>query len=155
MRLSDALTVQCIIEELESSDKPGVIHELARSLALSLGLDAEELANLAIEREKLGSTGIGFGVAMPHAKVRCIDNVRVAFGRSTKGVDFDSTDGLPARLIFLIAAPESSAIAHLKMLSAISSLLKSADFRTKLLSSPDRDAIARLIAEAEKKGATI
>ena len=103
-----------------------------------------------LDRERLGSTGIGEGVAIPHGKLNNIDRQLIAFGLSRKGVDFDAMDGKPARLFFLLIAPEDSVGVHLKTLARISKLLKTSHARERLLSAADRAQIYRIISEEEE-----
>ena len=99
----------------------------------------------------MGSTGIGYGVAIPHGKLKKLDCLVVVFGRSVVGIDFQSLDSKPAHLFFLILAPEDSTAAHLKILARISKLLKDPSFRKKLLTAPSSDDIFNAIAEEEGK----
>ncbi|MBI5560198.1 MAG: PTS sugar transporter subunit IIA [Deltaproteobacteria bacterium] len=159
MRVSDVLTKGRIIPELDAREKHGVLDELSSHLARTVdGLDKGKLLELLLERERLGSTGIGHGVAIPHAKIKGIDEVVVSFGRSKKGVDFASMDSKPVHLFFLIVAPENSTVAHLKMLAGVSQILKDNGLRERLVWASDEDDIYRMIVEEEKrvqKGAVI
>ena len=109
------------------------------------------LYEVITEREKLGSTGIGEGVAIPHGKLKNIGNLLISFGRSREGVDFDSMDGKPAHLFFLLIAPEESVGVHLKTLARISKLLKSQDVRKRLLDAETAEEIFSVITEEEEK----
>ena len=115
MKITDLLNPEAIVEELNSTDKNGVLAELTDAIVKTTGnLDRTEVIKVLQERELLGSTGIGEGVAIPHGKLRNIDQLLLSFGRSRKGVDFDSMDGKPAHLFFLLVAPEESVGVHLK-----------------------------------------
>jgi len=152
MRVTDVLNKDCVMPDLGAQEKRGVLDEMAEGLASMVdGLDREKLLEVLLEREKLGSTGIGCGVAVPHAKVKGIDTIAVAFGRSKKGVDFHSMDGKPVHLFFLIAAPENSTVVHLKILAGISRLLKDNGFREKLIRASNGEDIYRMIEEEEKR----
>lgn len=152
MKISDILLKDNIIAELVSSEKREVLETMADSLAGSVGgINKESLLEVLLEREKLGSTGIGFGVAIPHGKLPNIDSIAVAFARSRKGVGFESADNLPVHLFFLIVAPESSTVMHLKVLAAISKLLKDAAFRGRLIDAKDADDIYAIISEEESR----
>ena len=110
MKLTDILNKKHIIADLKSRTKRGVMEELCQALAAdNPGLDQTRLMEVLVERERLGSTGIGDGIAIPHGKTDQIDELQLAFGRSVAGVDFDSLDGKPAHLFFLVVAPENSA----------------------------------------------
>jgi len=115
------------------------------------GLVARRLTEVLLEREKLGSTGVGEGVAIPHGKLPGVSGLLAAFGRSSKGIDFDAIDKRPAQLFFVLFAPENSAGIHLKALARISRLFKSAQFRKAILEAPDRNAVYRLIADEDAK----
>ncbi len=152
MKIIDILSEDSIIAELKSKDKVSVIRELAEQVGKSHpSLNVPQLIEILLEREKLGSTGIGSGVAIPHGKLSNIENILAAFGRSTSGIDFDSQDGEPAYLFFVLVAPENSAGLHLKALAKLSRLLKNAEFRKKLLKAPDPSALFRIIAEEDEK----
>ena len=152
MKILDVLKRESIVADLKAKDKRGVLEELVGDLVLKAeGLDKERLLEILLEREKLGSTGIGYGVAIPHGKLKNIDCLVVAFGRSVVGIDFQSLDNKPAHLFFLILAPEDSTAAHLKILARISKLLKDPSFRKRLLIAPSSDDIYNAIAEEEEK----
>ena len=152
MKILDVLKRESIVADLKAKDKRGVLEELAGDVVLKTkGLDKERLLEILLEREKLGSTGIGYGVAIPHGKLKKLDCLVVVFGRSVVGIDFQSLDSKPAHLFFLILAPEDSTAAHLKILARISKLLKDPSFRKKLLTAPSSDDIFNAIAEEEGK----
>jgi PTS system nitrogen regulatory IIA component len=109
------------------------------------------VVKIIMEREALGSTGIGDGVAIPHGKMAGSGNVLCVFGRSKKGVDFDAVDGQPVHIFFLVLAPEDSASLHLKVLSRISKILRDPSFRKKLLKLPDAHSLYESIVEEDEK----
>ncbi|HQO65059.1 MAG TPA: PTS sugar transporter subunit IIA, partial [Syntrophorhabdus sp.] len=111
----------------------------------------QEVVNVIFEREKLGSTGIGDGVAIPHGKLKGIRRIICVFGRSLHGVDFDSIDQKPAHIFFLLLAPENSASLHLKMLSRISKLLRDPSFRKRLMELADAHDIYRSVVEEDRR----
>lgn len=151
MKISDLLHPAAVAGELRSKGKNDVLAELTDALRqVENALDRGEVLKVLQERERLGSTGIGEGVAIPHGKLRSIDRLLVSFGRSREGVDFDSMDGKPAHLFFLLLAPEESVGVHLKMLARISKLLKSPGVRQRLQQAPKED-LYRIIAEEEEK----
>lgn len=114
-------------------------------------ISQEDIIRVLMERESLGSTGIGNGVAIPHGKLSSLSNIMTGFGRSLKGIPFDSQDAKPAHLFFVLIAPENAASLHLKALARLSRLLKDAHFRNKLIEAPDEDALYRdIITEDEK-----
>lgn len=152
MKLSDFLKEEYIIADLKARDKAGLLDEMVSYLSQRVStLDRESALRALSERESLGSTGIGHGVAIPHGKLRGLDDIMVSFGRSRHGVDFDSMDRLPVHLFFLIIAPENSAAAHLKLLASISRILKSQDFRYRLIRASSPSEIFSLIMEADRR----
>lgn len=153
MKILDILTSDALVApDLAGSDKTAVLRELAAHLAgAQPGLDPDRLVDVLWEREKLGSTAIGDGIAIPHGKMPGLSGVIGAFGRHVKGVDFDSLDGSPTHLFFLLVAPEDSVGQHLKALARVSRLLKDRAFRERLLVAPDRATLFRLIREEDEK----
>jgi len=152
MKISDLLELAAIAPDLKSSGKLEILAELADTLAkVEPGLSGEEILRVLLERERLGSTGIGEGVAIPHGKLRRLDRLLIAFGRHRKGVEFDSMDGKPTHLFFLLVAPEDSVGIHLKALARISKLLKSPGVRQRLVEAGGADDILSIINEEEEK----
>jgi PTS system nitrogen regulatory IIA component len=113
--------------------------------------DQDRVVEVLLEREKLGSTGIGDGIAIPHGKMGGIKELVASFGRSITGVNFESVDNKPTHLFFLLVAPENSAGVHLKALARISRLLKDPSFRNRLMEAGDRQDLFRTIIEADEK----
>jgi len=152
MRISDLINECLIIAELNGKSKKQVLEELVKHLAEQKdSIDADELLRVLIEREKLGSTGIGNGIAIPHGKLNGLDNIVLVFGKSTQGVDFDSIDGMQVNLVFLLIAPSNSAGVHLKALARLSRLLKDNSFRQALLDAPDAKCIYSTIVSEDNK----
>jgi PTS system nitrogen regulatory IIA component len=152
MKIVDLLNPAAIVADLKASDKMAALGELADAVLLvDSNLNRGEIMKVLQERERLGSTGIGEGVAIPHGKLKDIDKLLISFGRSTSGVEFDSMDGKPAKLFFLLLAPEQSVGIHLKTLARISKLLKSSAVRRRLLDAGDKEDIYRVIGEEEEK----
>lgn len=134
MRLHQILKEEFLRDNLLSDNKKDVLAELINILIASgLTLDATKAIDVLQHREKLGSTGIGDGVAIPHGKISDLSNLVIAFGRSKKGIPFNAVDGKPVHLFFLLMAPENSTGQHLKVLAKISKLLKTPGFRKKLI----------------------
>jgi PTS system nitrogen regulatory IIA component len=150
MKIIDILPEERIIPDLTAKNKREVILELAKALPHGTLL-TDRLIEVLLERERLGSTGIGDGVAIPHGKSGEIDDLIASFGRSVHGLDFDSLDGKPTHLFFLLVAPENSAGIHLKALARISRLFKDAQFRSALMRAKDHTDIFRIIKEEEVK----
>jgi PTS system nitrogen regulatory IIA component len=152
MRLEALLQRDLIIEDIRATDKAGVIREFAGLLASAGKVrDPEELARTVLDREAQGSTGIGDGIAIPHAKSASLRESIVAFGRSRKGVDFQTLDGRPAYLFFLLVSPSDQPGEHLKTLARISRLIRNAALRERLLASSGRDEIQRLLIDEDER----
>jgi PTS system nitrogen regulatory IIA component len=151
MKLSEILNENNIVPELRARDKKGVLEELASIVsAHEPSLDKDSLVRVLLERERLGSTGIGDGVAIPHGKFQGIHQPIISFGRSRKGLDFESMDGQPAYLFFLLVAPENAANVHLKTLARIAKILKNSSFRKILMDAPTREEIYRTIIQDDE-----
>ena len=152
MKLTEFITKDVIIDDLKSSDKVGVLKELVDKL-VEVGKikNGEYALEVLLNREKIGSTGIGDGVAIPHGKMKGLKNVIAAFGRSKKGVDFDALDKKPVHLFFLYLGPEDAPGVHLKILARTTRVIKDAKFREKLKSAKDADEIYKLILEEDEK----
>src|SRR6184192_1225110 len=151
MKIAEFLREDLILPELQATDKAGVLRELCAPLARAHGLDPGKLTEVLLEREKLGSTGVGEGVAIPHGKLPGVPNLLAAFGRSKRDVDFAAIDGKPTYLFFVLFAPENSAGIHLKALARISRLFKTPSFRAAVLEAKDAAAIHRQIADEDAK----
>ena len=152
MKIKQILSKSCVLAQLNAATKEGVIEELAVLLAKDFpDIGKEETVRILMEREKLGSTGIGNGVAIPHGKLSSLSEVVAGFGRSVAGVPFDSQDGKPAHIFFVLLAPENAASLHLKALARLSRLLKDVHFRNKLMEAKDETQIYNeIISEDEK-----
>lgn len=134
MKLSKFTEEELITFELKSEDKESVITELVDLVSKSkLIRDRDELLSDILERENLVTTGIGYGVAFPHAKTKAAKGIVIAFGRSDEGLDFDAMDKKSVHLFFLIAAPEDAIGAHLNVMARLSFLMRSEETRAKLM----------------------
>lgn len=151
MQLSEIINENCIISELRAKDKKGVLAELADVLSnTERSIDRETLVKVLMEREQLGSTGIGDGVAIPHGKLNGIQRPVISFGRSKDGLDFESMDGLPAYLFFLLVAPENSSGVHLQVLAKIAKMLKSSAFRKQLMEADTAAELYQKIIQTDE-----
>lgn len=152
MKLGDVLKESCVIADLKGQAKEEVLRELALALKNSGQInDVDAAVNVMVERESLGSTGIGDGIAIPHGKLKGLSQILCVFGRSQKGVPFDSVDRKPVHIFFLLLAPEGSAGVHLKMLSRISRILRDQSFRHRLMEQTgQRELYADITSEDEK-----
>lgn len=150
MKILDMIKTGYVIEELQAKTKRDVLTELSSVFLRDLSCDPEEMVSILLEREKLGSTGIGDGIAIPHGKMGSMKELVVAFGRSRKGIDFNAMDGKPVHLFFLLMAPENSAGLHLKALARISRMLKDVAFRKRLLDARSEQELRAAIAEKDE-----
>ncbi len=152
MKLVDFLQAEHLVADLEAQNKQGVLEELVGVLVASGVIsDARHAVDVLLERERLGSTGIGEGIAIPHGKLPGLESVVAVFARSKNGVDFDSMDGAPVNLFFLLVAPENSASMHLKALARISRLLKDRDFRQELLACDSKELLYEKISAEDAR----
>ena len=151
VNIQDMLRKDYIIDDLKSKTKKEALAELSEVfLHDNTDIDRDSVVEVLMDREKLGSTGIGEGIAIPHGKLKGLENLIVSFGRSRVGVDFDSLDGGPVHLFFLLVAPENSAGQHLKALAKISRMLKDVSFRESLVEADSTEAIYDIIVEKDK-----
>jgi PTS system nitrogen regulatory IIA component len=151
MKIVEFLRPEAVIASLAGQTAQAVLGELCRPLAAPARVDAQKLLDTLVEREKLGSTGIGEGVAIPHGKVPGLPGLVASFGRSERGVDFRAIDGKPTFLFFSLFAPENSAGAHLKALARISRIFKNPGFRDAILRAGSAEDIYRLIEAEDAK----
>jgi len=152
MNMQTVLRESCVVADLSGVTKKDILTELASRLKeAGLIKDVEETVDVVMEREKLGSTGIGDGVAIPHGKLKGLGQMLCAFGRSKKGVDFDAVDKEPVHIFFLLLAPEDSAGLHIKMLSRISRILRDPSFRQHLIEEGDSKELYGDIVQEDLK----
>jgi nitrogen PTS system EIIA component len=151
MELNQIIKLEFINADLSAKNKNEALTEMVNTIIRGgIKLDKSGIVEILKQRENLGSTGIGEGVAIPHGKAAVLNDIVIAFGRSSKGIAFDSLDGKPVHLIFLLLAPENSAGQHLKILARISKMLKEAGFRQKLLNASSQNDLHKIIIEQEK-----
>lgn len=150
MRISQLLNKDSIIDSLTAKDKKGVIDELALAISKTTKASAKEIAIVLMEREQLGSTGIGGGIAIPHGKLNLVESIIVGFGLSRDGVEYDSLDNRPVHIFFLLLTSENSTGGHLKVLAQISKLLKMDQFKKGLLAAQSVDDIYDIIMEQDE-----
>jgi len=151
MKILDVLDKEAILVDLKSDDKKGVLEELVTPAARIAGVNHEEVMRVLLDREQLGSTGIGGGIGIPHGKLKGLKSLVLGFGLSRKGVDFESIDGKPTHIFFLLVTPENSTGLHLKLLARISRILKNDLFKERLLGAADRDEILSIIKEEDDR----
>ncbi|MEC0180767.1 fructose-specific PTS transporter subunit EIIC [Paenibacillus peoriae] len=156
MRITDLMIKETMIMDLQATTKDGAIEELIASLEASGRINDRALfKEMIYKREAESSTGIGGGIAMPHAKTKAVNEATVVFAKSSKGVEFESLDGEPAKVFFMIAAPEGAANTHLRTLAALSRLLIDTDFIDKLMKTQTPDEVSKLFdaKQAEEEAA--
>jgi PTS system nitrogen regulatory IIA component len=152
MKIMDILVRDAVILDVASDSKEMLLEEMARALSKSVpSLDTGRLLRVLVEREALQSTGIGEGVAIPHGKMPGLNDLVASFARSRKGLDFDSIDGQPTQLFFLLVVPEHSGGAHLKALARISRFFRDPAFRQKLIDAESLDAVFAAIEAEDAK----
>lgn len=150
MKITDFIREELILPEILSTKKADVIRELASHLAAQEpGVGREELVNVLVEREKLGSTAIGEGLAIPHGKLESVNRLVGCFARSKRGADFASEDGEATHFFFVLAAPANSTGEHLKALARIARLFKTADLRKRLMGASTAAELYAIIDDAD------
>jgi len=150
MQITDYITVNRVVAEMESTTKPEALAELAKLVANGRSPAVQDqLVQVLAARERLASTGIGEEIAIPHGKLDAVGTLVVGVGRSLQGVDFESVDGKPTRLFFVLVAPENSTGIHLKALARISRLCKEPDFRSRLLAADNAEEMYRILCQED------
>jgi PTS system nitrogen regulatory IIA component len=151
MKILDVLHRETILVDLKAKEKKGAIEEMVEPLARIAGVEKEDLVRVLMERERLGSTGIGGGIGIPHGKFQGLKSLILGLGLSRDGVDFESMDGRPTYIFFLLITPENSTGLHLKLLARISKILKNDPFKERLLQAADRDEIVSVIQAEDEE----
>lgn len=152
MKINGLLQEEDIVPALAATSKNQLLLELAAKVEeRHPAMERQEVFRVLQEREKLGSTGIGDGIAIPHCKMKGVSGIVLAFGRSREGIDFDALDGKKSHIFFLLIAPEDAFGLHLKMLGRISRILKDPAVRKNLLEAPDAAAIHCIIQEQDDR----
>jgi nitrogen PTS system EIIA component len=149
MKITEVLHKEAILVDLKANDKKGVLEELSKPISKIAGINQQELVRVLMDREQLGSTGIGGGIGIPHGKLKNLDKLILGFGLSRKGIDFDSMDKRPSHIFFLLVTPENSTGLHLKVLARISRLLKNDDFKEKLFQISDAEELLNEIEQVD------
>jgi PTS system nitrogen regulatory IIA component len=150
MQLNQIFKMEYINPHLLARSKDEALEEMINTVIVGgLKLNSSSIIDILKQRESLGSTGIGDGVAIPHGKVSDIHDIVMAFGRSEDGIAFESLDGKPVYLFFMVLAPENSAGQHLKILARISRMIKDEYFRKKLLEASSKNDLYNIITEQE------
>jgi len=153
MDTADLLTPNAVVASLRSGSKKQSLQDLSKVAAQVTGVDERQIFEVLLERERLGTTGVGNGIAIPHGKLPGLERLYGVFARLEKPIDFESIDEQPVDLIFLLLAPEGAGADHLKALARVSRMLRDAAFCDKLRGSDSRDAIyALLTQDSESNG---
>ncbi len=153
MEITDILTQRSVVSSLRASSKKHALEELSSHAADATGIAKREIFDVLLERERLGTTGIGGGIAIPHGKLSDLDKLYGCFARLESAVDFDAIDGQPVDLIFLLLAPESAGADHLKALARISRVMRNAASCEKLRDAASTETIYTLLARDVHKTA--
>ena len=147
MSLNDLISPQAVIPALKANGKKQALIEISEKAATLSGLDSREVLDALIQRERLGSTGIGAGIAIPHGKLAALDRIFGLFARLPKPIDFEALDDQPVDLIFLLLAPEGAGAEHLKALARIARHLRQPGVAGKLRASADKAALYAVMIE--------
>ncbi|MGE0850664.1 MAG: PTS IIA-like nitrogen regulatory protein PtsN [Hyphomicrobiaceae bacterium] len=147
MDLGDLITPQAIFPSLKAKNKKQVLQDLAQRAAVLTGVEGREIFDTLLQRERLGSTGIGRGIAIPHGRVAALRNIVSVFARLEEPIEFEALDNEPVDLIFLLLAPEHAGADHLKALARISRLLREPSSIEKLRAAKDRAALYSVLTE--------
>ena len=151
MKITDFLSRETIVPALASREKNAALEEMAGYLGSTHQLDKNKVLEVLLERERISTTAIGEGVAIPHGKLNGVERVVGVFARSPEGIDFASLDGAPTHLFFVLVAPENAAADHLKALARISRLLKDEAFRRRLMAGQSSQELYTTILEEDEK----
>lgn len=150
MRLADLLTSEAIIPALKASTKKQALQELSEKAGDLSGLPAREIFDALLQRERLGSTGIGNGIAIPHGKLARVKSIFGIFARLERPIDFDALDGAPVDLVFLLITPEASGADHLKALACAARVLRDPGIVATIRATRDPSALYSIIAQTSK-----
>ena len=151
MKVSELLKPEFIISELKGESKEDIINELIDLFKNDSRVeDIEKVRSAVLDREKVMSTGVGKGFAIPHGKTNAVKEIVGAFGRVKDGIDYDSLDGNPVNLVFLLVGKDNLISTHIKLLSRISRLMNKDDFRHRLMEANNADEIVKLFSDEEE-----
>lgn len=151
MKVTDLLSTELVIAELKSIKKEDAINELINIFKNDPRIiNLEKVRSAVLEREKIMSTGVGKGFAIPHGKTSAVSDIIGAFGKTSQSIDFDSLDDKPVNLVFLLVGKDTLVSSHIKLLSRISRLMNKDDFRARLIEAKNPEEIIGLFSEEEK-----
>ncbi len=152
MEMDELLAQDAVVPNLKAGSKKQLLQELSHKAATLTGIEERRIFDVLLERERLGTTGVGQGIAIPHGKIGELPRLHGLFARLAAPIDFDAIDDEPVDLIFLLLAPESAGADHLKALARISRLLRDQEFCRKLRGSDEADAIYALLTDPSMPG---
>ncbi len=150
MRLTDFISPEAVVANLKATNKKQLLQELSERAAKLSGLSAREIFDALLHRERLGSTGIGEGIAIPHGKLTKVKSIFGLFARLERPIDFDSLDGAPVDLVFLLLAPEASGADHLKALACVARALRDPSLVTALRATRNSEGLYSLMEQRSK-----
>ena len=154
MEIADLITPRSVVAQLRATNKKQALQELAKRAAALTGIQERTIYDVLIERERLGSTGIGMGIGIPHGRLSGLDTLWGIFARLDRPVPFDAIDDQPVDLIFLLLAPEGAGADHLKALARVSRLLRDRNVCEKLRGTDNADALYALLIDRTPSQAT-
>jgi len=147
MEIADLISPETVVADLKATSKKQALQELARRAAIETNCDEREILSVLIERERLGTTGVGHGIAIPHGKLEKLDRIHGFFARLETGIGYEAMDDMPVDLIFLLLAPLEGGADHLKALSRVSRTLRDKDRCERLRGSENADALYAILTE--------
>lgn len=151
MKIGDILRPESVIVDIQAQTKKDILTELSKPIAQAYDINLEEMVDVLLNREKLGSTGIGEGVAIPHGKIPGLKTIVAAVGKNTQGLKFDSLDGKLCHIFFLLVAPSNSVSGHLKALARASMLLKNPALREDLMKTTTPQDLYAVLIQYDNK----
>ena len=153
MPLTDLITAAAILPALRVNTKKSALHEMSERAGIVSGLQAREIYDSVLQRERLGSTGVGNGIAIPHGKLTSCTKIVGVFARLDRAIEFDALDGAPVDLAFLLVAPETSGADHLKALARIARVLRDPRIVAKLRATRDADGLYGVLTQQQTSNA--
>ncbi|MDH5489799.1 MAG: PTS IIA-like nitrogen regulatory protein PtsN [Rhodospirillaceae bacterium] len=153
MEINDLITIECVVPGLKVTSKKQALQELSKRAAEITGEDERSIFDVLMERERLGTTGVGHGIAIPHGKLANLDRLYGLFARLDQAIDFSSIDEQPVDIIFLLLAPEAAGADHLKALARVSRLLRDNDVCEKLRKTEEPEALYALLTQGSSSQA--
>jgi PTS system nitrogen regulatory IIA component len=147
MEIADLISPETVFTDIKATSKKQVLQELSRRAAAHIDCDEREILTVLIERERLGTTGVGQGIAIPHGKLESLKGVQGFFAKLETGIDYDAMDDVPVDLIFLLLAPAEGGADHLKALARVSRTLRNSDRCERIRGSENADALFAILTD--------